>query len=173
MVKWFFPDGLDGLAQKVWAAYHDDPIESDILGYLYLSSEPIMGACVAEALFPLQEGIVIPSKYFDRFLNEYLGTQPSPKTRKRLKMNLVKLGFLKPLRPEGHRLNPMTPTKTAFWFCSIIFSRRLSRGPSNCEIYSPIRSGSTSASSQKMPFVASFARRTHRDSRKIHSCGSA
>jgi hypothetical protein len=114
VVRWFFPDGLDGLAQKVWIAYHDDPIECDVLRYLYLYSEPIVGACVAEALFPLQEGIVIPSNYFDRFLNEHLGTQPSPKTRKRLKMNLVKLGFLKPLRPESHRLNPVTPTKTAF-----------------------------------------------------------
>ena len=34
VVRWFFPDGLDGLAQKVWVAYHDDPIESDILRYL-------------------------------------------------------------------------------------------------------------------------------------------
>jgi hypothetical protein len=114
VLKWFFPDGLDGLARRVWTAYHDDRIESDILGYLYLSSEPIMAACVAEALFPLQEGIVIPPGYFDRFLKDYLGAQPPPKTLERVKMNLVKLGFLKPARGAGHRLNPMTPTKTAF-----------------------------------------------------------
>lgn len=29
-------------------------------------------------------------------------------------MNLVKLGFLKPARNVGHRLHPVTPTKTAF-----------------------------------------------------------
>lgn len=115
VLKWFFPDGLDGLARKVWAAYRDDRVESDILGYLYLSSEPIMAACVAEALFPLQEGIVIPPGYFDQFLKDYLDAQPPPKTRERVKMNLVKLGFLKPLRSGGHRLNPMTPTKTALF----------------------------------------------------------
>ena len=115
VLKWFFPDGLDGLARKVWAAYRDDRVESDILGYLYLSSEPIMAACVAEALFPLQEGIVIPPEYFDQFLKDYLGAKPPPKTRERAKMNLVKLGFLKPVRSGGHRLNPMTPTKTAFF----------------------------------------------------------
>jgi hypothetical protein len=114
ILKWFFPDGLDGLARKVWAAYHDERVERDILAYLYLSSEPMMAACVAEALFPLQEGIVIPAGYFDRFLKDYLGAQPTPKTRERLKMNLVKLGFLKRERSGGHRLNPMAPTKTAF-----------------------------------------------------------
>jgi hypothetical protein len=114
ILKWFFPDGLDGLARKVWAAYHDERVEGDILAYLYLSSEPMMAACVAEALFPLQEGIVIPAGYFDRFLKDYLGAQPTPKTRERLKMNLVKLGFLKRARSGGHRLNPMAPTKAAF-----------------------------------------------------------
>lgn len=115
LLRWFFFDGLDGLARKAWTAYHDDRIESDILRYLYLSSEPIMAACVADALFPLQEGITIPASYFDRFLNNYLGSPASPKTRKRVKMNLVKLGFLKPVQSGGHRLNPMSPTKTAFY----------------------------------------------------------
>jgi hypothetical protein len=115
ILKWFFPDGLDGLARKVWTAYHDDRIESDILRHLYLSSEPIMGACVADALFPLQEGIIIPAGYFDRFLKDYLNAEPPPKTRERVKMNLVKLGFLKPARGAGHRLNPITQTKTAFF----------------------------------------------------------
>jgi hypothetical protein len=114
ILKWFFPDGLDGLARRVWTAYHDDRIESDILRHLYLSSEPIMGACVANALFPLQEGINISAGYFDRFLKDYLDAEPPPKTRERVKMNLVKLGFLKPARSAGHRLNPITPTKTAF-----------------------------------------------------------
>jgi len=115
ILKWFFPDGLDGIARKVWTAYRDDRIESDILRHLYLSSEPIMGACVADALFPLQEGIIIPAGYFDRFLRDYLDAEPPPKTRKRVKMNLVKLGFLTPARGAGHRLNPINPTKTAFF----------------------------------------------------------
>jgi hypothetical protein len=114
VVRWFFPDGFEGLARRVWAAYRDERVESDILRYLYLSSEPIMGACVADALFPLQEGIVIPADYFDRFLSNYLHAAPAPKTRKRVKMNLVKLGFLKPAPGGGHRLDPITPTKTGF-----------------------------------------------------------
>ena len=94
ILKWFFPDGVGSLVRNVWAAYNDESITADILRYLYLVSEPIMGACVAEALYPLEEGMLIPAHYFDRFLRDHLGGEPPPKTRQRLKTNLMKLGFL-------------------------------------------------------------------------------
>lgn len=114
VLRWFFADGLDGLARRTWAAYEDDKIETDILRYLYLSAEPIMGACVSEALYPVQEGMIIPPGYLDRFLTGFL-TQTAPaNTRKRLKTNLMRLGFLARARGKPDRLNPMAPTKTAF-----------------------------------------------------------
>jgi hypothetical protein len=113
ILKWFFPDGVGGLAHHVWAAYNDESVTADILRYLYLASEPIMGACVAHALYPLEEGMLIPSHYFDRFLSEHLGGEPPPKTRQRLKTNLMKLGFLARTRGKPDRLQPISPTPTA------------------------------------------------------------
>jgi hypothetical protein len=114
ILKWFFPNGVGSLVCNVWAAYHDESVASDILRYLYLASEPIMGACVAEALYPLEEGMLIPAHYFERFLRDCLGGEPPPKTRQRLKTNLMKLGFLARARGKPDRLQPVIPTHTAF-----------------------------------------------------------
>ena len=114
ILKWFFPDGVGSLMRNVWAAYNDESVASDILRYLYLASEPIMGACVAEALYPLEEGMLIPAHYFDRFLRDHLSGEPPPKTRQRLKTNLMKLGFLARARSKPDRLNLVIPTNIAF-----------------------------------------------------------
>ncbi len=114
VLKWFFPDGINGIVRRSWLAYGDESIELDLLRYLYLNVEPMMGSCVAEALFPLEEGMLIPSDYFDRFLNDYLGEVPPPKTRKRLKSNLMRLGFLSRERGKPDRLTPVIATKTGF-----------------------------------------------------------
>jgi hypothetical protein len=114
ILKWFFPNGVGSLVRNVWAAYNDESITADILRYFYLVSEPIMGACIAEALYPLEEGMLIPAHYFDRFLREHLDGEPPPKTRHRLKTNLMKLGFLARARGKPDRLQPVIPTHTAF-----------------------------------------------------------
>jgi len=114
ILKWFFPDRVGSLVRQIWAVYNDKNIALDILRYLYLVAEPIMGACVSEALYPLAEGILIPAHYLDRFLREHLGGEPSPKTRQRLKTNLMKLGFLARARGKPDRLQPVIPTPTAF-----------------------------------------------------------
>jgi hypothetical protein len=114
ILKWFFPNGIGSLVRNVWAAYNDESVASDILRYLYLASEPIMGTCVAEILYPLEEGMLIPAHYFDRFLSDCLGGEPPPKTRQRLKTNLMKLGFLARARGKPDRLQPIIPTPTAF-----------------------------------------------------------
>lgn len=113
ILRWFFPDGLNGIARRVWMAYSDERIEADMLRYLYLTSEPVMGACVAEALFPLENGMQIPPQYFDQFLKSFLGEPPPQKTRKRLKANLAKLGFLERTRGKPDRLKPVMPVKTS------------------------------------------------------------
>ena len=114
VLRWFFADGISGLASRVWAAYQDESIEKDILRYLYLVAEPLMGGCVADALYPLEESMLIPPNYFDQYLRERLGGEPSPKTRGRLKTNLMRLGFLTRARGKPDRLTPIVPTKTAF-----------------------------------------------------------
>ena len=113
ILRWFFPDGLNGLARRVWVAYGDETVETDILRYLYLAAEPVMGACVAEALFPLENGMQISTQYFDQFLNLFLGEPPPEKTRKRLKSNLMKLGFLQRTRGKPDRLKTVMPAKTS------------------------------------------------------------
>jgi len=113
IVKWFFPDGLDGLARQVWVAYGDESIETDILRYLYLAAEPVIGTCVAEALYPLENGMQIPPQYFDQFLKTFFGEFPPQKTRERLKSNLMKLGFLGRARGKPDRLKPVMPSRTS------------------------------------------------------------
>ena len=114
VVRWFFPDGFDGLLRRTWIAYEDEAIARDLLHYLYLSGEPIMGRCVAEALFPLENGIAIPPDFFDRFLHEHLGESVPAKTRERLKSNLKRLGFLERVRGKPDRLKPVGSQNTSF-----------------------------------------------------------
>jgi hypothetical protein len=57
ILKWFFPDGIDGILSKTWRAYQDEAIISDFLRWSYLTQETVMGRCVAEALFPLENGL--------------------------------------------------------------------------------------------------------------------
>jgi len=114
VVRWFFPDGFDGLLRRTWIAYEDEAIARDLLHYLYLAGEPIMSRCVAEALFPLENGIAIPPDFFDRFLHEHLGEWVPAKTRERLKSNLKRLGFLERVRGKPDRLTPVASQKTSF-----------------------------------------------------------
>lgn len=114
IVRWFFPDGLTGLLPRVWLTYQDEAIALDLLRWSYLAQEPIMGRCVADALFPCETGLVMPATYFDKFLQDHLGEAPPDKTRERLKSNLKKLGFLDRAKGKPDRLLPVVPTKTSF-----------------------------------------------------------
>ena len=114
LVKWFFSDGFDGLLHRAWIAYRDEAIALDLLRCSYLATEPIMGRCVAEALFPLENGLAIPPDFFGRFLHGHLGESVPAKTRERLKSNLKRLGFLARVRGKPDRLTPLAPQKTSF-----------------------------------------------------------
>ena len=114
LVRWFFNDGLDGLLRRIWLAYQDDAILTDLLRWSFLAEEEILGATVAQALFPLETGIAIPATYFDKFLSDYLGEEPPDKTRQKLKINLKKLGFLERAKGKPDRLTPVVPQKTSF-----------------------------------------------------------
>jgi len=134
ILLWFFWDGMDGLASQIWQTYEDDALERDILRYLYLTAEPLVGKCVESALFPLEEGMIVPTAYFERYLQGVLGEPPSPKTLERLKMNLAKLGFLDRSSSQGDRLDRIDLDKTSFLFIfHAIFSRT---GPRTVELAS-------------------------------------
>jgi hypothetical protein len=113
VLKWFFPDGLTSLVPRVTGAFNDEAITADVLRYCYLIAEPIVGACVVECLYPLEIGIRVPVQYLDRFLREHLGEEPPARTSKRLKTNLMGLGFLGRTRGQPDQLLPVNPTPTA------------------------------------------------------------
>jgi len=72
-----------------------------------------MGRCVAEALFPCENGLAMPATYFDKFLQDCLGQIPPGKTSERLKINLKKIGFLERSKGKPDRLLPVVTQKTA------------------------------------------------------------
>ena len=113
LLRWFFSDGIDGLLRRAWLAYGDEAIVGDLLRWSFLEREPVMGACVADALFPLENGITIPATYFDKFLTDFLHEAPPEKTRERLKINLKKLGFLDRAKGKPDRLTPVVAQKTS------------------------------------------------------------
>lgn len=113
LIRWFFADGLNGIARKTWTAYQDEKILTDILRYLYLAHEAVMGACVAECLFPVELGMRVPASLFDRFLTSHYGGKQTKKTTQRLKSNLMRLGVLERNPGEEDRLVALNPAKTS------------------------------------------------------------
>lgn len=113
LIRWFFADGLDGIARKTWVAYQDEKILADILRFLYLAHEPVMGACMAECLFPVELGMRVPASLFDRFLANYYRGENTKKTAQRLKSNLMRLGVLERTSRESDKIIPLNPAKTS------------------------------------------------------------
>lgn len=113
VIRWFFADGLNGIARKTWVAYQDEKILTDILRYLYLANEPVMGACVSECLFPVELGMRLPASLFERFLSSHYGGVQTKKTTQRLKSNLMRLGVLERGPGEDYKLVGVNPSKTS------------------------------------------------------------
>jgi hypothetical protein len=113
VVRWFFADGLNGIARKTWIAYQDEKILTDILRYLYLAQESVMGACMAECLFPVEVGMRVPASLFDRFLSRHYEGGQTKKTTQRLKSNLMRLGVLERCPGEDNKLVALNPNKTS------------------------------------------------------------
>ena len=113
IIRWFFADGFDGIARKTWIAYQDEKILTDILRYLYLAHEPVMGACMAECLFPVELGMRVPASLFDRFLTSHYGGTQTTKTTQRLKSNLMRLGVIERAPGGNDKLVAMSPAKTS------------------------------------------------------------
>lgn len=113
ITKWFFPQrDISSPAVLVWAAYQDRPLATELLRVLYLKAEPIVGKCVEEFLYPIQENAVVPGSYFDSYLLTILPSGVPEKTRGRLTQNLRKLGFLAKSSPGKDLLRPLGPSST-------------------------------------------------------------
>ena len=111
MIRWFFRDGLQGLALSVWRTYGDYGLQHAIHRYQYLSIEPIVAQCVVHVLSKLNEGIVVPEGYLAGHTEKLVGHPLVELTRKRLLSNLRKLGFLD-RQATGDRLAPVQVNKT-------------------------------------------------------------
>ncbi|MCX6880256.1 MAG: hypothetical protein NTW21_41595 [Verrucomicrobia bacterium] len=112
LMKWFFRDGLDGLALTAWKNYRDLLLQASIHRYLYLSTEPIMATCVTGVLPRLQEGIIAPSAYLIGNTEKIIGHELVAKSRKRFLSSLRKLSFLEKT-PTGDRVASPPVNKTA------------------------------------------------------------
>ena len=113
LIRWFFADGLDGIARKTWVAYQDEKVLTDILRYLYLANEPVMGVCMSDCLFPIEFGMRVPASLFDRFLTRHYGGEQTKKTTQRLKSNLMRLGVLERSSRADDTLLDLNPSKTS------------------------------------------------------------
>ena len=83
-----------------------------MLRLLYLQAEPLVGQCVAESLYPIAVGSLVPHSYLHQFLRRNTG-QESAKAEKRLKANLRKLGFLSRAKSGYDLLRDLNPSPTA------------------------------------------------------------
>jgi len=116
---WFFPDGrLDVLPVLVHRAYLDRSLTTEFVRLAYLTAEPIVGGAVADMLFPLEPGTVVPHDYLDGYLRRIVG-QATRKTAKRLRQNLRKLGFLSPGR--GRMVLQVVPASGTAVFLAFAF----------------------------------------------------
>jgi hypothetical protein len=112
MIRWFFRDGLQGLALTTWRTYGDHGLQHAVHRYLYLSIEPIVAQCVVQVLSKLNEGIIVPDGYLAGHTEKLVGHPLVEGTRKRLLSNLRKLGFLERIA-IGDRLASVGVNKTA------------------------------------------------------------
>ena len=116
LIKWFFRDGLNGLALTTWRSYRDFSIQLAVHRYLYLCAEPIMAASVSTVLPRLQDGIVAPSHYLISHAENAIGHSLVLLSRKRLLSNLRKLGFLEKTS-TGDRIATPSFNPTAALIC--------------------------------------------------------
>jgi len=112
LMRWFFRDGAQGFATKVWESFQSEEIQTAIHRYLYLAAEPIVGTCVTSALCRLSEGVVVPGDYLAGVTTKLLSHELSTQTKKRLLANLRKLGFLE-RSAAGDRVVSPALNKTA------------------------------------------------------------
>jgi hypothetical protein len=113
------------LASNVWTRYRDPALAEEIMRYLYLCSEPMVGAVVADALFPIAENSTIPPSYITNFLTGKFGQETPEKSIKRVKANLRKLNVLTKTKGNRDTLRALSPSANAFLiFAHYVFAKK-------------------------------------------------
>ena len=70
----FFPtDDIDQLPRQVLRAYEDETLFAAVMRVLFLEAEPVVGKLVAERLYGLPAGSILPKDFFTRYTQEVLG----------------------------------------------------------------------------------------------------
>jgi hypothetical protein len=70
----FFPtDDIDQLPRQVLRAYEDEMLFVAVMRVLFLEAEPLVGKLVAERLYGLPAGSILPKDFFTRYTQEVLG----------------------------------------------------------------------------------------------------
>jgi hypothetical protein len=70
----FFPtDDVDQLPRQVFRAYGDEALLASVMRVLFLEAEPLVGKLVAERLYGLPAGSILPKDFFTRYTQEVLG----------------------------------------------------------------------------------------------------
>ncbi len=70
----FFPtNDLDQLPRQVLRAYDDEALLAAVMRVLFLEAEPLVGKLVADRLYELPVGSVLPKDFFTRYTQETLG----------------------------------------------------------------------------------------------------
>jgi hypothetical protein len=70
----FFPtDGLDQLPRQVLQIYNDEALLAAVMRVLFLETEPLVGKLIAERLFKLPAGSILPRNFFTQYAQEAFG----------------------------------------------------------------------------------------------------
>ena len=94
ILRRFFSDGsLDQLPVAVWHAYEDDELLEQVTRYPFLSSEPLVGAFVADVIFRLGPGTEIPRMLIQDYVFSVYG-EAKEKVVARLAGSVRALGFI-------------------------------------------------------------------------------
>ena len=70
----FFPtDDIDQLPRQVLRAYEDETLLAAVMRVLFLEAEPVVGKLMAERLYGLPAGAILPKDFFTQYTQEVLG----------------------------------------------------------------------------------------------------
>jgi hypothetical protein len=74
ILRRFFPtEDVDQLPRQVFRAYNDEELLDAVMRVLFLGAEPLVGKLIAEQLYALPAGSLLPKDFFTRYTQEVLG----------------------------------------------------------------------------------------------------
>ena len=94
VTRWFFPQHqLNSLLPRVWQAYHDDELMSQVARALVLENEPVIARFVTDIVFPIAPGEPLPANVGRDYIISTYGAFKE-NSHKRLLTTAHRLDFL-------------------------------------------------------------------------------